>query len=159
MRPSLATDPISLGFWLNISFVVNYQWAAMVFTIPTTFGITHAWCYTRAERAAQSATWLGSALLNFLTVPSTHYVPKIVFTFSQICRACTNSISIHLIITRDFIFLCIGPHQQSTISSELAVIAGDGVRRYFDPHDILTPGSNYRNDILTPLTIFWPPIQ
>ena len=28
-----------------------------------------------------------------------------------------------------------------------------GVRRYFDPHDILTPGSKYRNDILTPLTI------
>ena len=32
-----------------------------------------------------------------------------------------------------------------------------GVRRYFDPHNILTPGSKYRNDILTPLTIFWPP--
>ena len=32
-----------------------------------------------------------------------------------------------------------------------------GVRRYFDPHDILTPGSKYRNDILTPLTIFWLP--
>ena len=30
-------------------------------------------------------------------------------------------------------------------STELA-----GVRRYFDPHDILTPGSKYRNDILTP---------
>ena len=27
MRPSLATDRISLGFWLNISFVVNYQGA------------------------------------------------------------------------------------------------------------------------------------
>ena len=26
MRPSLATDRISLGFWLNISFVVNYRW-------------------------------------------------------------------------------------------------------------------------------------
>ena len=25
-----------------------------------------------------------------------------------------------------------------------------GVRRYFDPNDILTPGSKYRNDILTP---------
>ena len=33
-----------------------------------------------------------------------------------------------------------------------------GVRQYFDPHDILTPGSKYRNDILTPLTIFWPPL-
>ena len=33
---------------------------------------------------------------------------------------------------------------------------------YIDPgvnisYDILTPGSIYRNDILTPLTIFWPP--
>ena len=27
MRPSLATDRISLGFWLNISFVVNHRWA------------------------------------------------------------------------------------------------------------------------------------
>ena len=129
MRPSLATVWISLGFWLNISFVVNYQWARTVFTIPTTFGIAHAQCYTRAERAAQSATRLGSALLDFLTVPSTHYVPKIVFTFSPICRACANSISIYSIITRDFIFLCIGPHQQSAISSGLAVIAGDGRQR------------------------------
>ena len=35
---------------------------------------------------------------------------------------------------------------------------------YIDPgvtisYDILTPGSLYRNDILTPLTIFWPPSQ
>ena len=35
---------------------------------------------------------------------------------------------------------------------------------YIDPgvnisYDILTPGSIYRNDILTPLTIFWPPSQ
>ena len=36
--------------------------------------------------------------------------------------------------------------------------AATGVRRYFDPHDILTPGSKYRNDISTPLTIFWPPL-
>ena len=35
---------------------------------------------------------------------------------------------------------------------------------YIDPgvnilYDILTPGSIYRNDILTPLMIFWPPSQ
>ena len=146
MRPSLATDRISLGFWLNISFVVNYRRAfqlvdsrycnrfinlgrpifpmnhsgasaATVFAIPTTFGIAHARCYTRAERVTQSATRVGSSLRDSLTVPSTHYVPKIVFTFSPICRACTNSIAIYLIIMRDFIFLCIGPHQQSAISS------------------------------------------
>ena len=144
MRPSLATDRINLGFWLNTSFVVNYRGAfrsivaiaidiltsedqyflnhsgasdTTVFTIPTTFGIAHARCYTRAERATQSATRVRSSLLDSLTVPSTHYVPKIVFTFSPMCCACTNSIAIYLIIMRDFIFLCIGPHQQSAISS------------------------------------------
>ena len=145
MRPSLAIDWISLGFWLNISFCrelsrsisidsryfnrfinlgrpifpLNHSGvsAATVFTIPTTFRITHARCYTSAERATQSATLVGSSLLDSLTVPSTHYVPKIVFTFSPICRACTNSIAIYSITTRDFIFLWISPHQQSAISS------------------------------------------
>ena len=145
MRPSLATDRISLGFWLNILFVVGYRgavrsivaiaigfinlqrpifpWnhsnasAPTVFTIPTTFGIAHARCYTRAERATQSATRVGSSLLDSLTVPSIHFAPKIVFAFSPICRGCTNSIAIYLIIMQDFIFLCIGPHQQSAISS------------------------------------------
>ena len=37
-------------------------------------------------------------------------------------------------------------------------ISNAGVRRYFDPHDIFTPGSKYRNDILTPLMILWPPL-
>ena len=137
MRPSLATDRISLGFSLNIRFVVNHRGAfqsiitfvidlltledryflwitAVPLPSPTTFGIAHAPCYTRAERATQSAARVGSSLFDFLTVPSTHYVPKIVFTFSPICRACKNSIAIYLIIMRDLIFfLCIGPHQQS----------------------------------------------
>ena len=91
--------------------------AATVFTIPTTFGIAHVRCYTHAERATQSATQVRSSLLDSLTVPSTHFIPKIVFTFSPICRACTNSNAIYLIIMRDFICLCIGPHQQSAISS------------------------------------------
>ena len=78
--------------------------AATVFTIPTTFGIAHARCYTRAERAAQSATQVWSSLLDSLTVPSTHHVHKIVFTFSPICCACANSIAIYSIITRYFIF-------------------------------------------------------
>ena len=132
MRPSLATDRISLGFWLNIRFVVNrrgafrsiitfvidlltsedryFLWIAAVplprrcLHSPTTFGIAHAPCYTRAERATQSAARVGSSLFDFLTVPSTHYVPKIVFTFSPICRACKNSIAIYLIIMRDLIF-------------------------------------------------------
>ena len=99
-------------------FSLNHRGAsvATVFTIPTTFGIAHARCYTPAERATQTATQVGSSLLDALTVPSTHYVPKIVFTFSPICRACTNSIAIYLIITKDLIcFLCIG-HQQSAIA-------------------------------------------
>ena len=77
--------------------------AATVFTIPTTFGIAHAPCYTRAERATQSAARVGSSLFDFLTVPSTHYVHKILFTFSPICRACKNSIAIYLMM-RDLIF-------------------------------------------------------
>ena len=132
MRPSLATDRISLGFWLNIRFVVNHRgafrsiitlvidfltsedWYFLWITAvplprrclqsPTTFGIAHAPCYTRAERATQSVARVGSSLFDFLTVPSTHYVPKIVFTFSPICRACENSIAIYLIIMRDLIF-------------------------------------------------------
>ena len=132
MRPSLATDRISLGFWLNIRFVLNH-WGAfrsiITFVIdlltsedryflwitavplprrclqfPTSFGIAHAPCYTRAERATQSAAQVGSSLFDFLTVPSTHCVPKIVFTFSPICRAFKNSIAIYLIIMRDLIF-------------------------------------------------------
>ena len=78
--------------------------AATVFTIPTTFGIAHAPCFTRAERATQFGARVGSSLFDFLTVPSTHYVPKIVFTFSPICRACKNSIAIYLIFMRDLIF-------------------------------------------------------
>ena len=143
MRPPLATDRISLGSWLKFFrklsrrisidsrycnrfinlgrpiFPLNHSGAsaATVFTIPTTFGIAHARCYTRAERATQSATRVGSSLLDSLTVPSTHYVPKIVFAFSPICRASTNSIAIYLIIMRVVIFLCIGPHHQSAISS------------------------------------------
>ena len=132
MRPSLATDGISLGFWLNISFVVNHPrsisidnrlcnrfinlgrpifspkhsgaLAATVFTILTTFGIAHVPSYTRAERATQSAARVGSSLFDFLTVPSTHYVPLIAFAFSPICRACINSIAIYLITMRDLIF-------------------------------------------------------
>ena len=132
VRSSLATDRISLGFWLNIIFVVNHRGAfrsiiafvidlltsedryfLWITAVPlprrclqssTTFGIAHALCYTRAERATQSAARVGSSLFDFLTVPSTHYVPKIVFTFSPICRACKNSIAIYLIIMRDLNF-------------------------------------------------------
>ena len=82
----------------------NGDSVATVFIIPTTFGIAHTRCYTLAERATQSAIRVGSSQLDSLTVPSTHYVPKIVFVFSPICRACTNSIAIYLIIMKDFIF-------------------------------------------------------
>ena len=159
VRPSLTTDQISLGFWLNISFVVNYQGAfrsivAIAIDLLTSedryflwitavplprrclhswqkFGIAHARCNTRIERATKFATRVGSSLLDSFTVPSTHYLRKIVCTFSLICRACTNSIAIYLIIMRYFMFLCIGPHQQSAISSSVgcdswAVTAGSG---------------------------------
>ena len=113
--------------------------AATVFTIPTTFCIAHARCYPRAERATQSATQAGSSQLDSLTVPST-----IVFTFSPICRDCTNSIAIYLIIMRDFIFLCIGPHQQSAIHVFLLVGCDSWWRQAAEPVAWL------RNDLSIP---------
>ena len=93
--------------------------------IPTTFGIAHAPCYTRAELATQSAARVGSSLFDFLTVPSTHYVHKIVFTINPICRACKNSIAIYLIIMRDLIFfLCIGPGSARTSNQPLSLLVG-----------------------------------
>ena len=119
---SISIDSHYCNRFINLGrpiFPLNHSGAsaAMVFTIPTTFGIAHAQCYTRTERATKFATRVGSSLLDSFTVPSTHYVRKIVCTFSPICRACTKSIAIYLIIMRDFIFLCIGPQQQSAISS------------------------------------------
>ena len=86
-------------------FSLNHSGASatMVFTIPTTLEMAHARCYTRAERATQSATRIGSSLLDARTVPSTQYVPKLVFAFSPICRACTNSTTVNLIIMKDLI--------------------------------------------------------
>ena len=115
--------------------------AATVFTTQTTFGIAHARCYTRVELPTEAATRVGSSLLDSLTVPSTHFVPKIVFTFSPICHACTNSIAIYLIIMRDFIFLCIDPHQQTAIS---AISSGCGWRQAAEPASWL------RNDLSIP---------
>ena len=86
--------------------------AATVFTIPINFGIAHARCYTHAVRVAQSATQVGSSLLDALTVPSNHYVPKIVIIVSPICRCCTSSIVIYLITVKGLIFLSIG-HQKN----------------------------------------------
>ena len=147
MRPSLATDRISLGFWLNISFVVNYRGAfrsivAIAVDLLTSedryfLWITAVplprWCLQSWQHSVSRMRGVTLALsgpprlqpesdhryLDSFTVPSTHYVRKIVCTFSPICRACTNTIAIYLIIMRDFIFLCIGPHQQSAIASSV----------------------------------------
>ena len=127
MRPSLATDRISLGFWLNISFVVNHRgtfrsiitfavdlltsedryflWITAV-PLPQRCLQSRQHSGSRMPRVtlALSGPRVGSSLFDFLTVPSTHYVPKIIFTFSLICRACKNSIAIYLITMRDLIF-------------------------------------------------------
>ena len=118
---SISIDSCYCHRFINLGrpiFPLNHSGASgpTVFTFPTTYGIVHAWCYTHAERATQSATRVCSSLLDSLTIPLTHYIPKIVFTFSPICLACTNSNAIYSIIMRDFIFLCIGLHQQSAIS-------------------------------------------
>ena len=141
MRPSLATDRISLGFWLNKSFVVNHRgtsrsiitFAINLLTSEDRYFLwitavpLPQWCLQSRQHSgsrmrrvtlALSGPRVGSSLFDFLTVPSTHYVPKIIFTFSPICRACKNSIAIYLITMRDLIFfLCIRPHQQSAIES------------------------------------------
>ena len=133
MRPSLATNRISLGFWLNISFVVNHRGTfrsiiAFVIDLSTSEDRYFLWitAVPLPRRCLQSRQHSGSrmrrvtlalsgppnlrpeldhrSLCDFLTVPSTHYVPKIVFTFSPICRACKNSIAIYLISIRDLIF-------------------------------------------------------
>ena len=144
MRPSLATDRISLGFWLNRSFVVNYRGAfRSIIAFAIDLFTSEDWYFlwitavllprrclqsqqhsgSRMRRVTLAMNGppnppVGSSLFDFLTVPSTHYVPKIVFTFSPICRACRNSIAIYSITMRDFIFfLCISPHQQSAIES------------------------------------------
>ena len=146
---SISIDSRYCNRFINLGrpiFPLNHSGAsaATVFTIPTTFGIAHARCYPRAERATQSATQVGSSQLDSLTVPSTHYVPKIVFTFSPICRACTNSIAIYLIIMSDFIFLCIGPHQQSAIHVFLLVGCDSLWRQAAEPVSWL------RNDLSIP---------
>ena len=74
---SISIDSRYCNRFINLGspiFPLNHSGAsaATVFTIPTTFGVAHARCYTRAERATQSATRVGSSQLDSLTVPSTH---------------------------------------------------------------------------------------
>ena len=76
-RGAFLTDSRYCSRFINLGrpiFPLNHcgASAATVFTI----GIAHARCYTHTERATQSATRVGSPLLDSLTVPSTHYVPK-----------------------------------------------------------------------------------
>ena len=99
MWPSLGTDRISLCIWLNISFVVNHQGT---FRLIITFAINlltsedryflwitavsllqrclQSWQHSgsRMHRVTLglSGPRVGSSLFDFLTVPSTHYVPK-----------------------------------------------------------------------------------
>ena len=66
---SISIDSRYCNRFINLGrpiFPLNHSGAspATVFTIPTTFGIAHARCYTPAERAAPSATRVGSWLLN-----------------------------------------------------------------------------------------------
>ena len=134
---SISIDSRYCNRFINLGrpiFPLNHSGAsvATVFTIPTTFGIAHARCYNRAERATQSAIRVGSSQLDSLTVLWTHYVPKIVFPFSPIYRACINSIAIiaiYLIIMKDFIFSLHQPAPAIRHFFWLVVIAGDGRQR------------------------------
>ena len=144
MRPSLAIDRISWGFWLNISFVVNYRGAfrsivAIAIDVLTPKDRYFLWItavplprrclqsrqHSGSACAVLNSRWAGNPICNPSRIIATSFSycsinplrPQIVFTFSPTCRACTNSIAVYLITMRDFIFLCIGPHQQSAISS------------------------------------------
>ena len=148
VRPSLATavatDRISRLSWPNVSFAANHRWscrsiidtaidlftsedryflwiaAVPLFTIPTTFGNAHARCYTREAPLTQSATQVGSSLLDssmlWLFREAITY-PIIVFTSIPTCFAGTKSIAIDLITVKDRFFLSIGRQRQSAISS------------------------------------------
>ena len=87
-------------------FSLNHSGAsvATVFTIPTTFRTAHARCYTRAERATQSATRVGSPLFDALKV------------YLQSDLSCLYKLNCNLFNHQDLMFFCIG-HQQSAISS------------------------------------------
>ena len=139
MRPSLATDRIGLGFWLNKSFVVNYRGAfrsivAIAIELLTSNYFLWITAVPLPRRCLQSRQHSVSRMLGVTLalsgppnlrpesdhrywIPLLFHQHKIVFTFSPICRACTNSVAIYFIIMRYFIFLCISPHQQSAVSS------------------------------------------
>ena len=90
MRPSLTTDRISLGLWLNIRFVVNYGGA-----FRSIFAIV---------------TWFSYYSVNLLRLQNCIYLPS---DLSCLYKLNCNIFNHHEILY----FLCIGPHQQSTISS------------------------------------------
>ena len=80
-----------------------------LFTIPTTFVNAHARCYTREAPLIQSATQVGSPLLDSSMLwlfREAITSPIIVFTSIPTCYAGTNSIAIDLITVKDrFFFL------------------------------------------------------
>ena len=146
MRPSLATDRISLGFWLNIRFVINHRGAfrsIIAFVIdlltsedryflwitavplprrclhsPTTFGIAHATCYTRAERAPNLRPELDHRYLIFLLFRQPITSPKLYLpSVRSVVIVKTQLQSIYSSWETWFFFLCIGPHQQSGIET------------------------------------------
>ena len=70
---SISIDSRYCNQFINLGrpiFSLNHSGASAttVFTIMTTFRIAHGLCYTRAERATQSVTRVGSSLLDALTV-------------------------------------------------------------------------------------------
>ena len=73
LSSSISIDSRYCNRFINLGrliFPLNHSGAsaATVFTIPTTFGIVHARCYTRAERPTQSATQVGVPINNILAL-------------------------------------------------------------------------------------------
>ena len=145
MRPLLTTDRISLGFWLNISFVVNYRGAfrsivAIAINLLTSEDRYFLWitavplprrCLQSRQHSVSRMRGVTLALSGPPNLrPESDHRYLILLLFRQPITSaklyvpsvrsvvpCTNSIAIYLIFMRDFIFLCIGPYQQSAISS------------------------------------------
>ena len=111
---SILVDSRYCNRFINIGrkiFSLNHNGAsaATVFTTPIPFGIAHARFSTRAERATQSATGVGSSLRDALSVPSTDYVNCI---YLQSDLSCFYKLNCNLYDHHErlYFFLCIG-HQ------------------------------------------------
>ena len=136
MRPSLAADLISLGFWLNISFVVNH-WGACRSIVDLLTSEDRYFLWITAvplpRRCSQSCQHSGSRMRGvtlalsglpnlqpttwFSYCPINPLRPQRCF-YLQSDLSCLDKLNCNIFNHHErLIFLCIGRHQQSAVSS------------------------------------------